>query len=156
MKQTVQMNIIQDHMQPGVITLEGFLGTDQRKLIDILSEDYGSVNNLKLSHQQIAMRMLEFKNLGIAGLGEFISLAPHFEVRVDSVRGKLPCPFGDPGIFPKTNITVKNLALQKEVTYTDLNIHMILSHGFYEGLGSLFRIEPKYLVDVLEVESPDE
>lgn len=90
------------------------------------------------------------------GLGEFISVPPHFEVKVDSVRGKLPCPFGDPGIFQKTNTTVKNLTLNKEITYTDLNIHMILAHGFFQGKGSPFRIEPGELVELLEIKKTSE
>jgi len=156
MKQTVQMNNIQARMQPGVISLEGFLGSDSRNLTDILNDDNGTVNSLKLTHQQIALRMLEFRDKGLAGLGEFISVAPHFEVRVDSVRGKMPCPFGDPGIFPKTNITVKNLKSDQEITFTDLNIHMVLVHGFYEGSGSHFRLEPVQLAAILEIIAADE
>jgi hypothetical protein len=100
--------------------------------------------------------MLEFRNAGMRGLGEFISIEPHFEVRVDSVRGKLPCPFGDPGIFPKTNITVRNLEKNEDITYTDLHIHLIGSHGFYEGKGSVFRLDPKSLVDALEIIGEEE
>jgi hypothetical protein len=153
MKQTVQMDRIQEKMAPGVITLDGFLGTDRRKLIDILIEDDEAVKRGNLTHQQIAQRMIELRDAGMQGLGEFIDVAPHFEVRVDSVRGKLPCPFGDPGIFPKTNITVRNLRLDREVVYTDLHIHMVGSHGFYEGRGSKFRLEPAALTEILEIEA---
>jgi hypothetical protein len=156
MKQTVQMKLIQEKMKPGVITRDGFLGPDRRNLIDILIEDEETVKRLGLSHQQIAQRMLEFRNAGMRGLGEFISIEPHFEVRVDSVRGKLPCPFGDPGIFPKTNITVRNLEKNEDITYTDLHIHLIGSHGFYEGKGSVFRLDPKSLVDALEIIGEEE
>jgi hypothetical protein len=155
MKQTVQMDRIQQKMQPGVITRDGFLGRDPRKLIDILVEDEGAVKRLDLTHRRIAERMMAMRDAGMRGLGELISVEPHFEVRVDSVRGKLPCPFGDPGIFPKTNVTVRNLALDRELTYTDLHIHLIGSHGFYEGRGSVFRLEPAELVAVLEVQ-PEE
>jgi len=51
---------------------------------------------IKISHQDIANRMLYFKEHGLRGLGEFISVPPHFEVRVDSSREKLPCSIGDP------------------------------------------------------------
>jgi hypothetical protein len=156
MKQTVQMMRIQEKMKPGVITRDGFLGPDRRNLIDILIEDDETVKRMGLTHQQVAQRMLEFRDAGMRGLGEFISIEPHFEVRVDSVRGKLPCPFGDPGIFPKTNITVRNLEKNEEITYTDLHIHLIGSHGFYEGKGSVFRLEPKALVDTLEIIGEEE
>jgi hypothetical protein len=155
MKQTVQMKAIQDKMKPGVIVRDGFLGPDARNLVDILTADEGGVGRLRLTHQDIARRMIGLREAGTAGLGEFIDVPPHFEVRVDSVRGKLPCPFGDPGIFPKTNTTVRNTASSREITYTDLHIHMIGSHGFYEGRGSQFRLEPQDLAEVLEVPPSD-
>ena len=151
MKQTVQMQAIQNKMKPGVIVRDGFLGTEARNLVDMLTEDEGEVTRLGLTHQGIARRMIALRDGGTAGLGEFIDVPPHFEARVDSVRGRLPCPFGDPGIFPKTNTTVRNTRLGREITYTDLHIHMIGSHGFYEGRGSQFRLEPRELAEVLEV-----
>jgi len=150
MKQTIQMQRIQERMAPGVIVRDGFLGVDGRNLVDILTTDEAAAHRFGLSHREIADRMIELRDAGIAGLGEYIDVQPHFEVRVDSVRGKLPCPFGDPGIFQKTNTTVKNLALGREITYTDLHIHMVGSHGFYEGKGSAFRVEPKDLAEILE------
>jgi hypothetical protein len=155
MKQTVQMKQIQEKMQPGVITMNGFLGSDRRNLIDILIEDDETVKRMNLAHQTIANRMIFLRDAGMRGLGDFVTIEPHFEVRVDSVRGKLPCPFGDPGVFPKTNITVRNLDRNREITFTDLHIHLIYAHGFYEGRGSIFRLDPSELVDVLEV-APEE
>ncbi len=156
MKQTPQMNEIQKRMRPGAITLSGFIGKDERNLIDIITADDALVRRLGFTHDKIANGMMAMRDAGIRGLGDFINVPPHFEVRVDSVRGKLPCPFGDPGIFPKTNITVKNTVKNKEITFTDLNIHMILAHGFYQGKDSLFRLEPEELVDVLEIKPDDE
>jgi hypothetical protein len=152
MKQTVQMDRIQEKMQPGVYTRDGFLGTDRRKLIDILIEDDEAVKRMDLTHQRIAERLIGLRDAGMRGLGEFINVQPHYEVRVVSVRGKLPCPFGDPGIFPKTNTVVRNTKLDRELTFTDLHIHMVGSHGFYEGKGSPFRLEPAELAEVLEIE----
>jgi hypothetical protein len=151
MKQTVQMKQAQERMRPGVITRDGFLGTDSRNLIDILVDDDASVKRMSVSHQGISSRMIELRDAGMRGLGDYISVEPHFEVRVDSVRGRLPCPFGDPGVFPKTNVFVRNLEKKREITYTDMHIHMIGSHGFYEGKGAPFRLEPKDLVDILEI-----
>jgi len=151
MKQTVQMQKAQERMAPGVITRDGFLGDDRRPLADILLADEEAVKALGREHGAIAARMVELRDAGMAGLGEFVDVAPHFEVRVDSVRGRLPCPFGDPGIFPKTNVTVRNTRTGREVTYTDLHIHLVRVHGFYEGRGSPFRLEPKDLAELLEV-----
>ncbi len=151
MKQTPEYDSIQRQMLPGVITLEGFLGTDTRKLIDILSEDDAAVRRSEKTHGQIAQRMQFFRDAGMPGLGEFMSIDDVFDVRVDSVRGKLPSPFGGPGMYDKVNTTVVNKRLGREVTFTDLHIHFIRDHGFYEGKGSLFRLEPHDLIDILEV-----
>lgn len=156
MKQTVQMREIQEKMKPGIITRDGFLGADSRNLIDILTEDDAEVKRLNLSHMQIAQRMRELRDAGKNGLGDFISVPPHFEVRVDMVRGKLPCPFGHPGLIQKTNIQVRNLEIKREITFTDMHIHMIGEHGFYEGKGSPFRLEIRDLIETLEIELPEE
>lgn len=155
MKQTPEMEKIQAQMQPGVLTRDGFLGSDRRKLADILDADDAEVNRLGLTHEGIAARMRELRDAGKKGIGLPIRVGGDFEVRVDSVRGKLPCPFGHAGLFQKMNTTVRNLAGGGEVTYTDLNIHMIGEHGFYEGRGSGFRLEPAELKEILAVpESP--
>lgn len=151
MKQTVQMDRIQRSMAPGVLTRDGFLGTDSRKLIDILIADDAEVRRRDLDHRNIAAAMRSLRNAGMRGLGELISVPPHFEVRVESVRGKLPCPFGHPGLVAKTNITVRNLESRREITFTDLHIHLIEAHGFYEGKGSPYRLEPADLIEALEV-----
>jgi hypothetical protein len=151
MKQTEQMKEIQERMKPGVITLDGFLGADDRNLIDILVEDDAEVKRFSLTHEKIAARMQELRDAGKEGLGDLISIAPHFEVSVDIARGKLPCPFGHRGLIRKTIIKVKNMEKDREVAYTDLNIHMIKEHGFYQGKESLFRVELRDLVDILEI-----
>ena len=156
MKQSPQMQKVQESMQPGVITLYGFLGPDERNLIDILTEDDGVVKRLGLSHEHIGRRMEDFRERGKAGLGEYFPVAPHFQVRVESVRGKLPSPFGGPGLYEKTNITVHNEAINQKVIYTDLHIHLVKAHGFYQGKGSRFRLDPAELAKVLEIEPEDE
>lgn len=151
MKQLPQLDEVQRRMAPGVITRDGFLGTDVRKLVDILEADDAEVHRLDLSHELIAVTMQRFRDAGEAGLGDYITVEPHFEVRVDSVRGRLPSPFGGKGTWPKTNITVRNLELGEEVVYTDLSIHMIRDYGFYEGKGAPFRLDPVRLVRILEI-----
>ena len=139
-------------MRPGVITLHGFLGPDDRNLIDILTEDDGEVNRLGLSHEQIARRMEELRDQGKRGLGEFIKVQPHFQVRVEAVRGKLPSPFGGAGLHRKTNTIVRNDAAGREIAYSDLQIHLIFNNGFYQGKGSTYRLKPADIADVLEIQ----
>jgi hypothetical protein len=151
MKQSPQMNAIQEQMQPGVLTLHGFLGTDPRPLVEILESDAAEVGRLGTSHTAIAERMRYFRDSGEKGLGEFTTVDGHFEVRVDSIRGKIPSPFGGPGLHSKTNTILVNKRLNRTIIFTDINIHLIGDHGFYEGRGSLFRLEPADLVEILEI-----
>jgi hypothetical protein len=150
-KQSARDDIIQSQMRPGVITRDGLLGDDARKLCDILEADGAAVRRLGLSHAGIAARMRELRNAGARGLGEPLRVLDHFEVRVDSVRGKLPCPFLHQGMLPKEFVEVRNLRSGEQVTFAELNIHLIEAHGFYEGSGSRFRQEPETLARVLEI-----
>jgi hypothetical protein len=150
MKETLQTRKIREDMRPGKLSLPGFLGGES-DLMRRLDEDNEAVKQLNLTHARMAARMRELRDAGAAGLGEFVSLLPHFEVRVDTVRGRIPCPFGERGLYPKTNITVRNLASGREMSFTDLHIHLIGVHGFYEGRGTPFRLEPGDLVAILEV-----
>ena len=151
MKQSPDMNKIQNNMQPGIIAINGFLGNDHRDLVQILDQDNNTVKKLKLTHQIIADKMHEFRDKGEAGLGEFIKIKPHFDVRVMTVRGGIRCPFEDKGLLMKTNVIVKNLKIGEEINFTDLCIHFIEKHGFYQGVGSLYRLCPEKLVTVLEI-----
>ena len=153
MKQTPEYDKIQEQMRKGVITLDGFLGTDERKLVDIIASDDTTVRQKKTTHQAIAERMKYLKSRGTKGLGEFITVDDSFEVKVDSVRGLLPSPVGGPGMYGKINTTVTNIRLGRTIVFTDLHIHFIEDHGFYEGHGSPFRLEPGDLIDILEVPS---
>lgn len=150
MKQTAELTRAQGNMRPGCITLKGMLGTDSRDLIDILIDDDAEVQRLGVSHVAIAARMQALRDQGLRGLGNCITVEDHFQVCDGSVRGKLPCPFED-GVFAKTYIEVTNTRIGRSITYTDLHIHMIKAHGFYEGKGSPFRLDPHALVEILEV-----
>jgi hypothetical protein len=68
---------------------------------------------------------------------------------VDEARGHLPCPFED-GIFRKVNLRIKNLDNKEELLITELSLHLIEKHHFFQGKGSAFRVEPEKLKKVLE------
>jgi hypothetical protein len=151
MKQPPHLAEAQKQMQPGVITSAGFLGDDPRGLAEILDDDDARVRRLGLTHEAIAARMRELRDAGAAGLGERTDVPPHFQVRVESVRGKLPCPFGDRCLVQKGFTAVKNTATGETVTFTDLAIHLIEAHGFYQGRGSPFRLDPERIAAVLDL-----
>jgi len=151
MKQTAIEDRAQAQMQPGVITRDGMLGSDTRRLVDILVEDEAAVRRLGTTHLAIARRMRQLRRAGAGGLGNSIPVGDNFDVIVDGVRGRMPCPYED-GTVSKTNTRVTNRRLEREILFTDLHIHMIERHGFYMGRGSLYRLEPADVVAILEIE----
>lgn len=151
MKQSPHLNRIRRNLAPGVITIQGFMGDDSRDLVQILDEDDANVKRMGLTHEMIAAKMRELTEAGKRGLGDFIEVPPCFSVRVDTVRGKLRCPFEDPGLIEKVNTTVRNLNFDEEITYTNMNTHCVEKHGFYQGKGSFFRIDPEKIARILEV-----
>ncbi len=151
MKQDIFFKKIQEKMGEGVIVKDGFLGNDKRNLIDILLEDSDTLNRIGITKEKIADALLEFKEAGLAGLGEIISYKENFEIKVETFRGKLPCPYGDKGVFQKSEIIVRNKRLNEELVYSDLTIHLIKEHGFFQGKGSPYRLDPEKIVNVLEL-----
>lgn len=151
MKQTPDLEKVQERMKPGVISSYGFLGTDDRKLIDILDEDDKKVTALGLTHQKIADRLQYFYEKAKHATGSWITVDEHFAVYVDDVRGYIPCPFGDPGLYPKNYVIVENKKINERLIFSCLSIHLIREHGFYQGRGSPFRIDPEAAKRILEM-----
>ena len=149
MKQTPQLAAVEARMQPGAIVRDGFLGTDGRSLAEILDEVQNTVNGLSLTHEQIAERMEHLAEEGKEGLGMTVRVDEDWEVRVQSVRGFLPCPWGHKGLYPKLNVYLRNRRSGHTMLWTGMQIHLIRDHGFYQGKGSAFRIEPEVAKEVL-------
>ena len=151
MQKKHSLDALEQTLRQASATREGLLGRDERGLAAILQADAEAIRRHGLTHAHIAQHLLALRQAGWEGLGEPVPVPPHFEVRVDAARGTLPCPFGDQGSFAKVNTTVHNLERGKEITFTDLNIHLIAAHGFYEGHDAQFRLDPEQLIDTLEM-----
>jgi hypothetical protein len=151
MKQTPQEKTIYDNFKPGKITKEGFLGDDTRHIHDIIEEDMHTLARLEVTQEQIADRLQYFIEEGKKGLETSVDIGD-FTTQVIWRRGMLPSPFGDPKrLYHKIVATVLNKKLNKELTYTQLNVHLIRDHGFFEGKGSVFRLEPEDVVEILDI-----
>lgn len=151
MKKADILNSIEQRLRDSTATRKGFLGRDERGLAAILQADDAAIRRRGLTHAHVAQHLLALRQAGWERLGDPVSVPPHFEICVDAARGTLPCPFGDQGSFAKVNTTVHNLESGREITFTDLNIHLIAAHGFYEGHGAQFRLDPEQLMDTLEM-----
>lgn len=136
-------------MQPGVITLNGFLGDDERHLHEIIMQDSLLLEKLGITAEEVANRMQYFTDQSFDVFPETVLVDGHFLVETDVVRGKLPCPFSHPGVYRKALTYLENQNNGLKVRWTSLSIHMIQKHGFFEGLGSAFRLDPAVLYRAL-------
>lgn len=148
MKMSPEYIQAQKNMQPGVISSVGFLGEDKRDLVQIIEEDEQMMNQLGLDFEKVALWMKKLLDAAIKGLGETVLVDDTWEVSIYEARGFIPCPFKD-GIFRKRLIHVKNVKNGAEINLSELSIHLFEKHHFLQGKGSVFRIEPSVLKQVL-------
>ena len=154
MKMTEQHKKAQTNMQAGTLTASGFLGHDERPLIDIISADEAEMARLNLDWDEVSKRLRAILKAGIAGMGEGVSYEKRLLVRVDETRGRMPCPWED-GIFPKLTAQVQELDLKSNqgigpvIVFNELIIHLVQKHHFLQGKGSAYRIEPESFKKVL-------
>ena len=151
MKQTPIEKRILEHFEPGIISKDGFLGADKRHIHDIILADQFTLSRLKITKEDIAERLQYFINEGKKAIENEVEIE-QFSIRVNWSKGMLPCPFNEPGLHHKIIATVYNKHLHKEIRFSQLNVHLIREHGFFEGEGSMFRLDPAAIIKILNVE----
>lgn len=151
MKENPEQQALRLKLLPGKLSAEGFLGEDQRSPSEIIQEDAATLARLGTSAADLAARLRELTELGKNGLGRPVCNGD-FEVTVTDAMGGIPCPFSDAHRADKRLTQVTNIKTGQEARWSDLNIHMLERHGFCEGRGSFFRLEPDDLVKLFNLE----
>lgn len=150
MKKTPRMQKIEELLHSSQIVSGGFLGHDRRDLDEIIARDTAEVDAAGLSCEELADRMQAVTDAAVKGLGMEIKLPDGRLASVDEVKGIMICPWPDDGFrCDKRVTTLENPSSGEIIHWTDLNIHLIRRHRFFEGKGSPFRIEPSSLVRML-------
>jgi hypothetical protein len=151
MKQSPELKLIQENMMPGTLSAHGFIGEDSRNLTDILRADAKSLKQTGITQEAMAEKMQELTDFGMRGLGRPMPMDEYFEIEAEDYMGKLPCPFQDNAKVDKRQTRVRRLDTGATMRWTDLNIHMIHEHGFFEGHGSTYRLDPAQLARFLRM-----
>lgn len=150
MKQTPDFARIQAKMQPGVLTLHGFLGNDTRNLGDIITADTASVHAADVTHEAIADALTRLMDKGRDIMESEVLVDGRYAVIVRDDRGVLPSPFGD-GHFEKGDVSMTDRQTGASFRWNALTIHMIRDYGFYCGRGCDYRIDPEAIIQALEL-----
>ncbi|MHC5158362.1 MAG: hypothetical protein ACYSOZ_09765 [Planctomycetota bacterium] len=150
MKQSPRDRKLEEVLRSTKLVAGGFMGTDTRHPIEIIEQDVIELGRLGVTAGQVAERMAQLTELAKPRLGNWIDHATlKLRVKSEDYKGTLVCPWPHPGRFEKRITTVEHSESGKQISWTDLNIHMIAEHGFFEGKGAFFRIEPAEIVNIL-------
>ena len=150
MKQSPRDKKLEEVLRSTHLVAGGFMGSDSRHPIEVIEQDMTELENAAMTTTRLAERMAELTELATPRLGSWIDCAfGKLRVKSEDFKGALVCPWPHSGTFDKRITTVEHLETGKQISWTDLNIHMIAEHGFFEGKGAFFRIEPVEIISIL-------
>jgi hypothetical protein len=145
-------------MRPGAFSQGGFLGPGER-LDEVLARDRQTLAELGLSHAELAspldglLDVAESTNRHRARIGDL-------EARIELTTGFQICPWApDPhhaqctagGGVRHASVTwqIRNRRTGSRLAGPGLIVHLIRDHGFFEGRGSPYRVDPEELARLL-------
>jgi len=143
------MKKLEETLRTSRIVSGGFLGKDPRILVEILETDAAELTGLGTTREAVAARMREITDRALEGLGTPVKFDEKREVTADDNRGQIICPWPHAGRYFKTITTVRRTDTGETLRWSELSRHFIEEHGFFQGKGSVFRLEPRTLVRVI-------
>lgn len=149
MKENPADQTTRDRLEPGQLSIAGFLGDDNRPIADIIAADTGEVEAAGFTARQLGNFLENLHRTGDAGWeGRVPAFNGKVTVRSDETLGQIPCPFACGINCHKAEVAVKDPDDNDLLRFTPLAAHLIAEHGFFEGKGSPHRIEPKTLIEL--------
>lgn len=150
MKMSPQDKKLDQMLRSSALVAGGFMGSDSRPVRQVIEDDAAALGRYGLNAAMLAKRMRELTDVAGRGLGTWVDAdGGALRVMSEAYKGILICPWGHGGHFAKRITVVEHPATGQTLTWSDLNIHLIEAHGFFEGIGSAFRIEPDQAAGIL-------
>jgi hypothetical protein len=149
MKESPEARNLEQILRSSKMAAGGFMGSDSRSVAEIIDADAFEVSKLGYTIEQLSARMQEITDAAIRGLGTWVEIDAQHQAMVEEARGSIACPWPHRRRFVKRVTTVKHLDSGRIIRWTDLNIHLIAEHSFFEGRGSAFRVEPVKLINIV-------
>ncbi len=148
-KKSPQLQRLEEVLRSSKLVSGGFMGSDTRSVLDIIDADLAELSRLGITAERIAARMQEITDIARNGLGNWVKIDENRQAMTEEAKGVLVCPWPHPGKFAKRVTTVRLNKSGQTIRWADLNIHLIAEHSFFEGRGSVFRIEPEKLTRIV-------
>mgnify|MGYP000930069307 CR=1 FL=1 len=122
-----------------------YLRGESRQLRRLLDDDAALVASLDVDMDHLTGQMERLYREAAPAFGDPVVVDGKYEVSVREDRGKTACPWGDRFFAQKAVVYAKNLKTGISIKFSLLGLHMLKRHGFFQGAGSPFRIEPEDL-----------
>jgi len=149
MKNSPQLEKLEQVLRSSKLVAGGFMGTDTRSLTEIIDADAATLAKLRFTPEQLAARMNQITRAATRGLGTTVKINGKIRAMVIEAKGFIVCPWPHPGNFHKTVTAIKLIDSARTYRWSDLNIHLIEKHGFFEGKGSPYRIDPEWIIELI-------
>jgi hypothetical protein len=130
---------------------EGFLGTDTRTPEEIMAEDLNTIQTLGTTKEKTAGILREIYVKAERAMGNAVKLSEKISATHQEACGRIPSPFPNDGTFQKGQASISGFADGQTIFITPLSIHLIEKYGFFQGKGSLYRIDPQTVVALGEL-----
>lgn len=141
MKETPEDKALEDRLGASKFSGEGFLGTDHRPVDEIVAADLHALAQLGVSKEALLAALRDAYEKARAALGGEVEIRPGVTAVAHESMGRIPSPFRGDGVFEKGDV-VLTAAAGEQLVLTALGLAMIEKHGFFQGRGSRYRVEP--------------
>jgi hypothetical protein len=140
---------LSDILGPSQFSKEGYLGTDTRKPEEIIKADLETLSVLDIDRKKIAAALRRAYVAAERALGNPVEIANGVSAVHHEARGRIPSPFTEDGTFQKGEAVISDTSGAVLFRITPLSIALIERHGFFQGKGSPYRIEPEMAARIL-------
>ncbi|MBN1796078.1 MAG: hypothetical protein JW804_05345 [Sedimentisphaerales bacterium] len=149
MKESPDIKKLEGILRSSKLSSSGFMGSDRRSLGEIIDADLAVLSELGCPAKDIASKMQDVTNKATEALGNWIKIDDSRQAMITEVKGRIPCPWPHASNFAKRVTILRDTATGDEIKWSDLNIHLIAEHNFFEGKGCYFRVEPAKIAAML-------
>jgi len=142
------------NLSPSKFSAEGFLGSDRRPIDEIVSEDLRVLERCHVPKDALVQALKHAYDSAQRALGAEVLIRPGVTAVFHESMGRIPSPFKGDGVFEKGEAVVKDIR-GHSLVITRLSIHLIEKHGFFQGKGSPYRMDPITAIKIFRLGSEE-
>ncbi|MFH0919472.1 MAG: putative PEP-binding protein [Fibrobacterota bacterium] len=140
-----------NELDPSDRSLSGFLGDDSRAYADIVESDARALASSGIEKGLLLNGLRDTFDRARAALGAEIEVLPGLTVVYHEAKGRVSSPFKNDGAFEKGEAVLTQAGTGERLILSALSLHLMEQHGFFQGRGAYFRVEPLLAADMLRL-----